>query len=141
MKSLITDFDKMIDSMCEREILDPEHLRGMFYKSLSYRDLLEILCNFINARHLAEDCREFQDIGRFLLENKALNEELQKEREDLLQCRNELLQARNDLLKARSKMLDHQRHIVKLEGKVSQLQSTVCRLENAADYTCCKNPA
>lgn len=132
MSIQVIDFKELINTMCERKELSAEGLRNLFFRRFTYCELVEILCDYINASHLLEHCTNVDDLGSLQIENRALQLSLNNERTTLIECRKKLLQAQSENLTVREQMTGLERENIRLTAENDRLKTKICLLESCA---------
>lgn len=130
MSITVTDYHRLIEIMCQHKTLSAEKLRKHFYKRFSYSELVELLCDFINANHLLDNCLESEDIGNLMITVKTLKEELKLERSSLSRCQNQLLCAQKEAFELKNQMVQLTHQNILLKSREDNLKLELIRLQS-----------
>ena len=119
-----SDYGSLIDAMLKRSDgrLDADVLRLCFYKRMSWRTLVEVLCNYITARGLLKDADEAVITGEQLIEIDTLKAENARLRSESAGIYSKLVNAMGELHSCRERLLAEQKARLRLENEAERLR-------------------
>lgn len=119
-----SDYGALIDTMLKRSDgrLDADVLRLCFYKRMSWRTLVEVLCNYITARDLLKDADEAVITGEQLIEINSLRAETERLRSESGGLYARLLTVMGELHSCRERLLAEQKARLRLENETERLR-------------------
>ena len=117
-----SDYGALIDTMLKRSDgrLDADVLRLCFYKRMSWRTLVEVLCSYITARGLLKDADVAVVTGEQLIEINSLRAET--ERSESAGIYSKLVNAMGELHSCRERLLAEQKARLRLENETERLR-------------------
>ena len=119
-----SDYGALIDAMLKRSDgrLDADVLRLCFYKRMSWRTLVEVLCNYITARDMLKDADGAIVTGEQLIEIEALKAENGRLRSESNGLYSRLMNTMGELHSCRERLLAEQKARLRLENEAERLR-------------------
>ncbi|HIV14833.1 MAG TPA: hypothetical protein IAB18_02830 [Candidatus Avisuccinivibrio pullicola] len=119
-----SDYGALIDAMLKRSDgrLDADVLRLCFYKRMSWRTLVEVLCNYITARDMLKDADGAIVTGEQLIEIEALKAENGRLRSESNGLYSRLMNTMGELHSCRERLLTEQKARQRLENEAERLR-------------------
>ena len=119
-----SDYGALIDAMLKRSDgrLDADVLRLCFYKRMSWRTLVEVLCSYITARGLLKDADVAVVTGEQLNEINSLRAETERLRSESAGIYSKLVNAMGELHSCRERLLAEQKARLRLENETERIR-------------------